>query len=169
MRTAFSRLLRCTHGAAALEMTLVMPLLMVLLGGTVEMGRALHHHHVLEMSVRDATRYLSKAAVVGASASTPCAAPTAGTAVATAQRIAMYGTTLATAPPLLAYWSAAQPQTLCVHSLTRTLTDETGATFDVTVIRMEVGVDYEDLGLLTLIGIDAMRLTAAHEEVYIGG
>lgn len=169
MRSALFRLSRCARGTAALEMALVMPLMMVLLGGTVEIGRALHHHHVLEMSVRDATRYLSKAATVGASAEAPCAAPAAGTAAATAARLAMYGTTLPGAAPLLAYWSADRPQTLCVHSLTRTLTDATGATFDVQVVRVEVGVDYEDLGLLTLIGIDAMRLTAAHEEVHIGG
>lgn len=162
-------LARCTRGTSFMEMALVMPLMMVMLGGVLEMGRALHHHHVLETSVRDATRYLSRVPDVGQPSETPCGAPGAGTAAETARQLAMYGTTLAGTPPLLVYWNDTQPQEVCIRTETRSLTDEAGETFDVTVVRMDVAVNYEDFGLLGLIGLDAMSLRAAHEEIHVGG
>lgn len=162
-------LVACTRGTSIIEMALVMPLLLSLLAGVVEMGRALHHHQVLETSVRDAVRYLSRVPDVGHPPGTPCAAPGAGTAAETARTLAMYGTTMATAAPLLVYWTNTVPQEVCIRTTTRTLTDETGATFDVTVVSMDVAVEYADIGLLGLIGMDGLRLTASHEEIHIGG
>ncbi len=163
------RLLRCTRGTSLIEMGLLMPLLLVLMGGLLEVGRALHHHHVLETSVRDAARYLARVPDVGQPVGTPCGAPPAGSAAETARKLAMYGTTLNGVPPLLVYWSDDQPQEVCIETATRSLTDENGVTFDVPVIRMTVAMDYEDLGLLGLAGLDAVRLTASHEEIHVGG
>lgn len=166
---SLSRLPRCTRGTSLIEMALVLPLLLVLLGGILEIGRALHHHQVLETSVRDAARYLARVPDVGQPVGTPCSAAPAGSAAATARRLAMYGTTLNGVPPLLVYWSDTQPQEVCIETTTRTLTDGSGGTFDVPVIRMTVAVDYEDLGLLGLAGLNAVRLTASHEEIHVGG
>lgn len=170
-----TRLLRalftCPRGVSALEMALVLPLLLLMLGGVIELGRALHHHHVLETSVRDAVRYLSKVPDVGQAAATPCAT-TAGTAADTARYIAMYGTSrlMQGVPPLLPYWTEAAPQEVCITGpAPRTLTDATGQTFTTDVIRMEVTVTYEDLGLMGLIGLRDLTLRAAHEQIHIGG
>lgn len=161
------RLARCTHGTSLLEMALLLPLLLLLLGGMLELGRALHHHHVVENAVRNATRYLSRVDTIGQTAGAPCT-DTAGTEAHTARLLAIYGTTQDTAPPLLSYWTDADLDTVCIELITKTLTDADGNTFDVEVIRMTAQVGYEDLGLLTLTGLDGLELSAAHEEIRIG-
>ncbi len=54
------RLLRECRGNAGAEFALVLPLLMLLLFGAIEIGRALHDFHVVNETVRDAGRYLSR-------------------------------------------------------------------------------------------------------------
>lgn len=48
-----------TRGVAALEFTLLLPVLLALFIGTVELGRALQHYAQLCQSVRAATRHLA--------------------------------------------------------------------------------------------------------------
>ena len=54
------RFLRDLRGNAGAEFALVLPILMLLLFGAIEIGRALHDFHVINESVRDAGRYLSR-------------------------------------------------------------------------------------------------------------
>ena len=54
------RLLRSTSGAAATEMALATPLLMVLLFGSVELGKYFRDEHVVVKAVRDGARYAAR-------------------------------------------------------------------------------------------------------------
>jgi len=97
---------RSARGNAGVEFALLLPLLSLLLFGGIEMGRALHDFHVVNESVRDAARYLSRVAV-----SCPAAGIGAGTAVDPAnvdraQALAITGSidTLSPAPGLLSGW-----------------------------------------------------------------
>jgi Flp pilus assembly protein TadG len=56
MKTIFS-LTRSQSGAAAVEMALITPLLMVLMFGSFEVGYYFYNEHVLVKSVRDAARF----------------------------------------------------------------------------------------------------------------
>ncbi len=47
------------HGAALVELALILPLLLLLTLITTEFGRAMHQYNSLTKSVRDAVRYLS--------------------------------------------------------------------------------------------------------------
>jgi hypothetical protein len=47
------------HGAALIELALIIPLLLLLTFITTEFGRAMYEYHALVKSVRDAARYLS--------------------------------------------------------------------------------------------------------------
>ena len=51
---------RATDGIAAVEFALVLPVILVLLFGTISIGRLLNDYHIATKSVRDATRYLSR-------------------------------------------------------------------------------------------------------------
>lgn len=55
--------LRNRKGIASVEFVLILPVLVVFLFGTIEIGRVLHDYHVVVKGVRDGTRYLSRVAV----------------------------------------------------------------------------------------------------------
>lgn len=54
------RLPCCTRGSAGAEMALVTPLLLVLLFGSVELGRYFHSEHLVVKAVRDGARYAAR-------------------------------------------------------------------------------------------------------------
>lgn len=66
MRKRWFRLVRtgdvleCEVGAALVEMTVILPVLLILFVGGVEFGRALTYHHAIEKAARDTGRYLSR-------------------------------------------------------------------------------------------------------------
>lgn len=47
------------RGVAAVEFALLLPLLIILLGGMVDLGRIAYHHNMLNKMVRETGRYLS--------------------------------------------------------------------------------------------------------------
>ena len=56
---------RYEHGVAALEFAIALPLLLLLLMATAELGRLLSQYDTLEKGVRDGARYLASKALVG--------------------------------------------------------------------------------------------------------
>lgn len=54
------RLLGETSGAAAAEMALVMPLLLTIMIGSVELGNFFYNEHILAKAVRDGARYAAR-------------------------------------------------------------------------------------------------------------
>lgn len=62
-----------------METALVLPVLLILLLGLVELGRALHAYHALEKAVRGAARYVARV---------PASAPDIGARIAHAQTMA---------------------------------------------------------------------------------
>ncbi len=54
------RLWRARGGIASVELALILPLLVLMLFGTIEVGRLLFDFHAASKTVRDATRYLTR-------------------------------------------------------------------------------------------------------------
>lgn len=106
------RFRRARQGNAGVEFALILPLLMVLLFGGIEIGRAMHDFHVVNETVRDAARYLSHvpatcpAAGVGAGSLQDGPVYTAAQEIDRAKALAMTGSvdTASPAPDLLGYW-----------------------------------------------------------------
>jgi Flp pilus assembly protein TadG len=96
------------RGAAAAEMALVAPLLLILMFGSFEVGKYFWDEHVAVKSVRDAARFAARQSF----ASMPCN----GTATNESQikNVAMYGKPTVTAAdaPRLYYWT--DPSTVTV-------------------------------------------------------
>ena len=59
MRTV-RRLAADRAGSAAAEMALVLPLLLVIMFGTFELGHFFYSEHIVQKAVRDAARYASR-------------------------------------------------------------------------------------------------------------
>ena len=60
MMCKFTRLLADTRAAAAAEMALVLPVLLILIFGSVELGNYFMQEHVVQKGVRDAARYAAR-------------------------------------------------------------------------------------------------------------
>lgn len=71
MTEFLTRLCRNRSGAAAAEMALVTPLLMILMFGSMEMGKYFWDEHLVVKAVRDGARFAARQSF----ASMPCAGP----------------------------------------------------------------------------------------------
>jgi Flp pilus assembly protein TadG len=113
-----SRFLRGKRGNAGVEFALLLPLMMILLFGGIEIGRVLHDYHVVNEAVRDAARYLSRVPTTcpgGALADGPVY--TAAQHEQRAKALALTGTVDSTAPNLLGYWTDASTVTVSVYCI----------------------------------------------------
>lgn len=54
----------CARGTAAVELALVLPVFLMVLLGTAELGRALYQYNTLNASVRDGAQFLARYSVV---------------------------------------------------------------------------------------------------------
>ena len=103
-------LLRDRRGAAAAEMALVAPLLILLMFSSFEVGKFFWDEHTVTKAVRDGARYAAKQSF----ASMPCG----GTATNESQirNVVRYGTPVVTGSdkPLLYYWDDATTVTVAI-------------------------------------------------------
>jgi Flp pilus assembly protein TadG len=65
MRRESNRCRRMQHGTAAVEFTIVLPLLLLSMAATAEIGRMLSQYNTLNKAVRDGARYLAANALTG--------------------------------------------------------------------------------------------------------
>ena len=84
----FARLARCRSGAAAAELALSFPLLLVLICGCAELGNYFLDEHRLIKAVRDGARYAARQDI---SNFTACSGAPGGTVVADTQNVVMTG------------------------------------------------------------------------------
>jgi Flp pilus assembly protein TadG len=83
-----TRLVKTDRGAAAMEMALVLPLLLIILFGSVELGNYFMDEHTLIKAVRDGARF---AARQNFSNYTACSGSPGGTVVGDTRNIVMNG------------------------------------------------------------------------------
>jgi Flp pilus assembly protein TadG len=133
---------RACSGAAGLEFAFILPILMLLMIGAIELGRGLHDFHVVNESVRDAARYLSRVP-----ASCPAATMDDANDVLVAQALAMTGgaNTVSPEPDLLGYWN---------------FPADAAATITVTVTCFANGGQFEGPLFLGETEVPAVELTA---------
>jgi Flp pilus assembly protein TadG len=74
MKNAIISILRSRSGAAAVEMALVTPLLLIIMFGAFELGNYFYSEHVVAKGVRDGARFASRSFALDANCGTPPAA-----------------------------------------------------------------------------------------------
>lgn len=100
--TRIVRLVRCSSGAAAAEMALVLPFLILILAASAEIGYYFYEQNRLVESVRDAARYAGRQPFAEYSA---CTGSPPAPVVTNARLLAQKGSLDATDPDLLWGWS----------------------------------------------------------------
>ena len=92
------------RGVAMVEMVIVTPLLLLLVLGVAEMGKALMQYNTLNKSLRDAARLVAGSALLGTTGTVQIDDALAGDA----RNLAVYGNVLGTGSPRLPLLSADQ-------------------------------------------------------------
>jgi hypothetical protein len=149
-RKAHRRLLHDQSGAALVEFTLLAPFLLSLAFGIAEFGRFLYQYQMVVEGLRDAGRYIARLD------------PNNGTDQSNAANLATTGTIDGTGNPRVDGWEAAD------ISFNPTPINNTAGTYrgpaQIWVIEVETTFDYADVGFLSALGLDAISITAAHEQ-----
>ena len=157
-------------GAAGVEFGLVLPLLVLLSFGVVEMGRMLWHHEIITKGVRNGVRYLTRVPVTCTSAGSGGTFSTADTDAAI--NLVKTGDTTSGGTPILeAYDSATfDIEVNCVDAAGLGLSGGIGLVQSATylpIVRMTAEVPYSDL-FIGMLGLDDATFTVTHEELNVG-
>jgi Flp pilus assembly protein TadG len=162
--TKLDRLAADRAGAAAAEMALVMPLLLVLLFATFELGHYFLSEHVVQKSVRDAARYAARLPLT----SYPSCTVPAGTSTSI-QKVARTGLPDGTVQRLQG-WSADTMTTVTVAcSPTGTYTGiYTEFPTGIPIVTVSASVPYPTLLGTMGIAIPAMKLNAMSQSAVFG-
>jgi len=138
------RFRRDDDGTALVETIIVLPVIVIFLAGILEFGALLFTKHQVETGLRDASRYLAR-----------CPAdPAFGCTDAIAINIALNGSP-AGGTPRVSGWSASDI----------TITPATGLG---TPVRVAADFEYTGSPLIWLLGLATIRITAFHEDRFIG-
>lgn len=82
-------LIGSSRGAAAAEMALVTPLLLVIMVGSAELGNFFYNEHLLDKAVRDGARYAARQSFSYYGTSSSCASPTDATLIGNIKTLVM--------------------------------------------------------------------------------
>jgi Flp pilus assembly protein TadG len=140
MRTSARAIAGDRSGAAAAEMALVVPLLVILLFTAFEFGNYALHVHTVQKAVRDGARFAARQSFVGM----PCG----GTATNESQikNIVRTGTTATGGTPRLWYWT--DPATITV------------------AVACDTASSYSNSGIYATVGTGARRVTVTASVPY---
>lgn len=170
MIATVKRLVRHRSGAAAAEMALVMPMLVVLMFGSAEVGKFFWDEHVVMKAVRDGARFASRQKF----ADMPCGGTAANEAAI--KNVVRYGApTVGTLDPRLYYWTDDDTITVEINCYanagsggTRVYQGIYASSEQVPVVKVRAEVPYSPI--VGAIGIDAsnFELNAYSEGTVFG-
>jgi Flp pilus assembly protein TadG len=155
-----SRFHQSRQGAALVEFALLAPMLIVLMCGLAEFANAMRQYHIMEKSVRDSARYLTRVPMTGCTIN--------GAAITAAQNLALTGQTASGGTPMLASWDDPSTVTVAVADCVLNTTGAYRGHEQMPVIEVTAGAPYEDIGLLGVLGFDEIELEVRHQQLWIG-
>jgi Flp pilus assembly protein TadG len=162
---------RDKEGTALVEGAVLMPMMIVLVGGVFEFSWVFYQQKLIEAGVRDAARYLTRVPTdFPFNNRNPCLATngSGGPLYTTyAQNVAVYGSTSTTGfNPRVNGWTTGDVTITCP-----TFDNSAGGYVGgATLYRVLVSTSFPDpsLGFFGLLGLSPPNISAGHEERYIG-
>jgi Flp pilus assembly protein TadG len=143
----------CRRGAAAVEAGLVMPLLITLGLAAADAGYMFSETHRMKAGLATAARYLAKA-------------PNPQAVEAAAANLAVTGRRTGEGQSRVAGWTPSQVQ-VSYRMVSNTSRAFTGAD-QLRIIRLQSTRPYTGFGLLSLVGLGSVEVSASHEERWTG-
>ena len=156
------------RAAAVVELTLVLPFLILIAAGLSEFGMMVSQQQVVTKSVRDAARYAARTSF--AFKTCPLNAQTEWAALVTdTTNIALRGSVDPAAPLLISTYNNASMVTIADSCAPAgTFVSPAGGGNDIPVITVTATVPYAGIGFLSFLGLSTFNLTAAHAEMWTG-
>ena len=166
---------RSQGGIASVEFVLILPLIALMLFGTIDIGRLLFDYHAVSKSVRDATRYVARSdeAVLFSDFATCTVDPTtaAGSPTQNARNMALTGTVDLSGDYILNYWTDATTVTVssvCFDNSAGTYQGFYAGRTNIPIVSVAATASFPLLNGW-LLGRDSnLTFTISHEEVFIG-
>jgi len=155
----FFRFRHDTRGAAAVEVGLAFPFIVMFASGLFEFGSLFYNFELIQTGVRDAARYLARVP-------NPSAAETA------ARNLATRGTVDATGTLRVKGWQSADI-TITYETTPNPVDPDTGHRSyrggdPLRVVRVSTEFNHSGLGLPKNLWLTPTKVIAAHEERYVG-
>ncbi len=172
------RLRRGDSGIASVELAMVLPLLALMLFGTIDIGRLLFDYHAVSKSVRDATRFLARSDGGPAPAGLAITCPgetvdQTSTPAMNGKRLAMTGTIDGSGDNVVKYWTDLSTITISVDCVTNdgVANDFQGFYFgiaQVPAVVMSADVSFSFMNGWLLDRGSSLTFTITHKEPHIG-
>ncbi|RWK58041.1 MAG: pilus assembly protein [Mesorhizobium sp.] len=169
IRTLFrylDRFRRDHRGTALVETALILPLMVPLTAGVFEFGNLIHKKLLMEAGLSDAARFAarcnSQLYTNAGLAAINCAD--------IATNIAVFGNAAGTGNARIAGWPKANVTVTiaapgsCHDAVVAGVTQYRSTTSQVCIVRAAGTLDYNDIGMLSLLGIGPITLSGFHEE-----
>jgi len=167
---------RDTTGAALVEFSLLLPMLVVIMGFGSEFGRAVYQIHVAEKGVKNAARYLARVPDIAG-----CTTSSFDGFALNAINVAQKGSFNNNAPLKLSNWDAPNDITIevdCVSNLPDAVTNVRPffGGDQIPIITVRTAFDFNSIGMLDIIQLldptqqdnEGIVISAAHKEIYVG-
>lgn len=158
-------------GVAMVEFAIILPLLLMLLFGITELGRALYQQNSLYKAVESGARYLARSnGTLDTNAG--CAKRSSwATHESAATKLIVYGNVAGTGTPLLPFLDDSDVTTITVGVEERSLTKTDGIAMPTCVIIITAAVPFAGMFgdiVIPFTSIEAFSIRAETEERYIG-
>jgi Flp pilus assembly protein TadG len=152
MSASFARLWRDREGVSAVEFALMLPVLLLITAGMIDLGRALYQTNVIEKGLRAGAMYAARNDY-----------PLTSGQQTEAQNIVKKGNRDGTGSYLVSGWS--DSTSLSIFTTTE-IVDGT----PLPVYHFVAAVPFDPLlpGLLSALNLDDIKIRLAHEQAYIG-
>ncbi|MCP5366011.1 MAG: pilus assembly protein [Hyphomicrobiales bacterium] len=153
MSRLLSRFLGDRRGNSLLEFAFTLPLMVLLLSGTIEIGNHLRQANTVEKSLNAAALYIARSDN-----------PNDAAVQSRAANLARTGTLDGSGNPLVTGWDSSD------SILDISVASHPAGDGDVPVIRLEATVPYVPLvpGLMSFVGITKGIMRLSHEQAYVG-
>ena len=166
---------RSQSGIASVEFVLILPLLALMLFGTIDIGRLLFDYHAVSKSVRDAARYVarSEAGALFSDLATCTVNPTtaADSPAQNARNMTLTGTVDLSGGYILNYWTDTTTVTVsgvCFDNSAGTYQGFYSGNDDIPIVTVAAAVSFPLLNGWFLDRDNDLTFTISHEEVFIG-
>ncbi len=166
---------RSQSGVAAVEFVLCLPVIALMLFGTIDIGRLLFDYHAVSKSVRDAARYIARSdgAVLFSDLATCAVDPTtaAGSPTQNARNMALTGTVDLSGAYIVKYWTdttTVAVTSVCFDNSAGTYQGYYAGNANIPIVSVAAAVSFPFLNGWLFGPSNNLTFTIIHEEVFIG-
>lgn len=154
-------------GGPLAELALALPLLLVLVFGTLEYANVLYQQQIITKGVQEAARFAARSPAINATVACPPANGGWTSASSAAANVAATGSP-AGGDPILSNFLAADVVVTVECPAAAGLISSNPDSGSIPVVFVRAEIDARSVGFMSLLGVSSLRLSAEHREMGVG-